>query len=72
MEIQQKDNVTFAGYIHHFKMQLSNVLLTMTLWQFKIFVKGLWDAHTTTAKIDRKDPQTLAESIRLVEKLNAA
>ena len=37
-----------------------------------IFVKGLQDVHTTTAKICEKDPQTLAEVIRLVGKLNAA
>ena len=37
-----------------------------------IFVKGLWDAHTNTAKIYEKDPQTLSEVIRIVENFNAA
>ena len=37
-----------------------------------IFVKGPWVAPTTTAKIYEKDPQTLAEVIRIVEKFNAA
>ena len=37
-----------------------------------IFVKGLWDAHTTTAKIYKKDSKTLSEVIRIVEKFNAA
>ena len=37
-----------------------------------IYVKGLWDTHTTAAKIYEKDTQTLAEVIRLIEKLNAA
>ena len=36
-----------------------------------IFVKGLWGEHTSTAEIYEKDPQTLSEVIRLVEKLNA-
>ena len=33
MVIQQKDNETLALYIHHFKKQQSNVLLTIKLWQ---------------------------------------
>ena len=37
-----------------------------------ISVKGHWDAHTIAAMIYEKDPQTLSEVIRLVEKLNAA
>ena len=37
-----------------------------------IFVKGLRDAPTIASKIYEKDPQTLAEVIRLVEKLSAA
>ena len=37
-----------------------------------IFVKGLRDAPIIASKIYEKDPQTLAEVIRLVEKLCAA
>ena len=37
-----------------------------------IFVEGLQDVHTTTAKIYEEDPETLSEVIRLVEKINAA
>ena len=36
------------------------------------FVKGLRDAPTIVSKIYEKDPQTLTEVIRLVEKLSAA
>ena len=36
------------------------------------FAKGLWDAHTTIAKIYEKNPQTLSEVIRIVEKFNEA
>ena len=37
-----------------------------------IFIKGLWDAHTTAAKIYDGEPQTLYEVIKTVEKFNAA
>ena len=37
-----------------------------------IFVKDPRDAPTITSKIYEKDPQTLAEVIRLIEKLSAA
>ena len=36
------------------------------------FGKGLWDSHTTAAKIYEKDPPNLSEVIRLVEKCIAA
>ena len=52
------------------KQQLSHAILTMTLWN--LHFNGLWAAHTTAAKIYKQDTQTLAEVIRLVEKLNAA
>ena len=41
----------------------------MTLWPSALLLK---DANTTTAKIYEKDPQTLSEVIRIVEKFNAA
>ena len=37
-----------------------------------IFDKGVQDAQNTTAKIYGKDPQTLLEVIKLVEKFNVA
>ena len=37
-----------------------------------IFVKGLWDANTTAAKIYEKDPQTLSDVMRIVENFNTA
>ena len=36
------------------------------------FVKGLWGANNITEKIYEKDPQTLLEVIKLVEKFNMA
>ena len=73
MEIQQKNNETLAAYIHHFKTAVKQCAFNNDTVVVCIFVKGLQDApHTTAAKIYEKDPQTLAEVIRLVEKLNAA
>ena len=53
------------------KHQLSDAFLSMTLCQSTVF-KGLQDAPSITTKIYEKDPQTFAEVIRLVVKLNAA
>ena len=57
-------------YINHFKMAAKLCALDNITIAICIFVMGLWDAPTITAKIYKKDPQTLAEVIRLVEKLN--
>ena len=72
MEIQQKDNETLAAYIHHFKTAAKWYTSGNDTVAISIFVKGLQDAHTTTAKIYKKDHQTLSEVITFVEKLNAA
>ena len=37
-----------------------------------IFIKSLWDAHNTAAKIYKKDPQTLLEVIKIIRMFNAA
>ena len=71
LEIQQKDNETLAAYIHHFKTAVKQCTFDSDTVAMYIFVKGLWDAHTTAAKIYKKDPQSLAEVLRLVEKLSA-
>ena len=72
MDIQQKDNETLATYIHNFKTAESNVLLTMTLQQSVFLLKALGITPPIASKIYEKDPQTLAEFIKLVEKLSAA
>ena len=72
MEIQQKDYETLAAYIHCFKTAVKQCAFDNDTAAICIFVKGLQDVHTTTAKIDKNDPQTLSEFIRLVEKHNAA
>ena len=72
MEIQQKDNETMAAYIHHFKMIAKLCPFDNDTAAINIFLKDLWDAPTIASKIYEKDPQTLTEVIRLVEKLGAA
>ena len=72
MEIQQKENDTLAAYIHHFKTAAKQCAFDNDTVTICISVKGLRDTPIITAKICEKDPQTLAEVIRLVEKLNAA
>ena len=51
------------------KQQLSDVPLTMTLWPSALLLN---DANTTTVKIYEKDPQTLSEVIRIVEKIQCS
>ena len=60
MEIQQKDNETLAAYIHCFKTAAKWCAFDNDTVTIHIFVKGLGDVHTTTAKIYKRDPQTLA------------
>ena len=72
MQIQQKDNETLTAYMQCFKTSAKQCAFDNDTAAICIFVKGLWDVHTTTNKIYERDPQTLAEVIRLVEKLNAA
>ena len=72
MQIQQKDNETLAAYIHHFKIAAKQCTFDNDTVAIHVFVQGLWDALSIAPKIYEKDPQTLAEVIRLVEKLSAA
>ena len=72
MKIQQKDNVTLAAYVHHFKTVVKQCAFDNDTAAICIFIKGLWDAHTTAGKIYKKYPQSLSEVIRLVGKFNAA
>ena len=71
MEIQQKDNETLAAYIHALKTAAKWCAFDNDTAAIFIFVKGLRYAPTITSKI-YEDHQTLAEVLRLVEKLSAA
>ena len=69
MEIQQEDNETLTTYIH--PQQLSDMLLTMTLQQSPSLLKAL-EMHPPSQLRYEKNPQILAEVIRLVENISAA
>ena len=74
MKIQQRGNETLAGYVHHFKMQAKRCDFNIDTADILIFIEGLWDAHTITAKVYEKDPKpkTSSEVFKLVESLNTA
>ena len=67
-----KDNETLAAYINYFKTGAKQCAFDNDTVAICIFVRGLRDAPTIAFKIYEKDPQTLAEVMRLVEKLRAA
>ena len=72
MEIQQKEKETLAAYIHHFKREAKRCNFTNSVAIIRIFVKGLKNAHTLATCDYEKGPQTLADAISEVEKLQAA
>ena len=69
MEIQQKEKESLAVYIHHFKREAKKCNFTNSAATIRIFVKGLKNAHTLAAQIYKKGPQSLADAISEVEKL---
>ena len=72
MEIQQKDKESFAAYIHHFKREASRCKFDNDVATIRIFIKGLKNAHTLATRVYEKGPQSLADAIKEVEKLQAA
>ena len=71
MEIQQKEKESLTAYIHHFKREAKRCNFTNSTATMRIFVKGLRNAHMLAAQIYKKAPQTLADAISEVEKLQA-
>ena len=71
MDIQQKDKESLAAYIHRFKREARRCNFTNNAATIRIFVKGLKNAHTIAACVYEKGPQTLADAISKVEKLQA-
>ena len=71
MRIQQKEKESFAAYIHCFKAEAKRCNFTNNAATIRIFVKGLKNAHTLASQIYEKGPQTLADTISKVEKLQA-
>ena len=72
MEIQQKEKESLAAYIHHFKREASRCKFNNDATSIRIFIKGLKNAHTLATRVYEKEPQSLADAIKEVEKLQAA
>ena len=72
MEIQQKEKESLAAYIHHFKREASRCKFNNDAATIRIFIKGLRNAHTLATRVYEKGPQSLADAIKEVEKLQAA
>ena len=72
MDIQQKGKESLAAYVHHFKQEANRCKFDNDTTTIRIFIKGLKNAHTLATKVYEKGPQSLADAIRQVEKLQAA
>ena len=72
MEIQQKEKESLAAYIHHFKREASMCKCDNDAATIRIFIKGLRNVHTLATRVYEKGPQSLADAIKEVEKLQAA
>ena len=71
MDIQQKDKESLSAYIHRFKREAKRGNFTSNAATIRISVKSLKNAHTLAAYVYEKGPQTLADAISEVEKLQA-
>ena len=72
MEIQQKEKESLAAYIHCFKREVSRCKFNNDAGTIIISIKGLKNAHTLATRVYEKGPQSLADAIKEVEKLQAA
>ena len=72
MDIQPKEKESMAAYIHCFKREASRCKFDNDAATIRIFIKGLKIAHTLATRVYEKGPQSLADAIREVEKLQAA
>ena len=72
MDIQQTDKESLATYVHRFKWEASRCKFNNDATTIRIFLKGLKNAHTIVTKVYEKGPQTLTDTIKEVEKLQAA
>ena len=71
MDIQQKDKESLAAYTQRFKREAKRCNFTNSVATIRISVKGLKNAHTLAGCVYDKGPQTLADDISEVEKLQA-
>ena len=72
MKIQQKEKESLAAYIHHFKREASRCKFDNYAATIRIFIKGPRNLHTLATRVYEKGPQSLADAIKEVEKLQAA
>ena len=72
MEIWQKEKESLTAYIHCFKREAKRCNFTNNTATIRIFIKGLKNVHSLATHIYEKGPQTLADAIAEVEKLQAA
>ena len=72
MDIQQKEKESLAAYVHQFKQEANRCKFDNDTATIRIFIKGLKNAHPLATKVYEKGPQSLADAIREVEKLQAA
>ena len=71
LHIQQKDEESLAAYIHRFKREAKRCNFTNNVATIRIFVKDLKNVHTLATFGYEKGPQTPADTISKVEKLQA-
>ena len=72
MDIQQSGKESLAAYVNRFKSEVSRCKFNNDAANIRIFLKGLINAHTLATKVYEKGPQSLADTIKEVEKLQAA
>ena len=72
MDIQQKEKESLAAYIHCFKREASRCKFDNDATTIRIFIKRLKNAHALATRVYEKGPQSLADAINEVEKLQAA
>ena len=72
MEIQQRVKESLVAYIHQFKREANRCNFNNNAAMIQIFIKGFRNAHTLATQVNKKGPQSLADAIREVEKLQVA
>ena len=72
IDIQQTDKESLATYVHRFKQEANRCKFDNDATTIQIFLKRLRNVHTIATKVYEKGPQTLSETIKEVEKLQAA
>ena len=71
MDIQQTEKEYLAAYVHQFKQEANRCEFDNDAAIIRIFIEGLRNAHTLATKVYEKGPQSLADTIKEVEKVQA-